>query len=179
MDLPQHTNDSMCKDARRKPALSMGDVRVSQPIAMVEWACNTTAGARHHLSFLIQDVIKWISFCKNPAYEALQVCASISVSKRYNFHPPYLVTFVNTLFFCFLPKYLGIPVLTKYFVNICLLVSWGKPQFLLFYLNFRPIVHPKYIKIHIKAFCRYQKYLSFATVDTPVTVLGAEQFVFP
>ena len=116
------------------------------------------------------------------AYEALQAGASISVSKLDNFHLRYLVTFVNTLFFCFVPKYLGIPVLTKYFVKICLFVSWGRLNFLLFYLNFRPLLHPQYMKILIKAFqqsCRYGKYLSFATLDTPVAVLGAEQFVFP
>ena len=53
---------------------------------------------------------------------------------------------------------------------------------MLFYLNFQPLLHPKYIKIPIKAFqqnCRYGKYLSFATLDIPVTVLGAEHFVFP
>ena len=115
-------------------------------------------------------------------YDTLQPCASISVSKLYNFHLPYLVTFVVTLFFWFFQKYLGIPVLTKNFVKICLFVSWGRPQFLLFYLNFRPLLHPKYMNILIKVFpqrYRYGKYLSFATFDTPVTVLGDEQFVFP
>ena len=33
------------------------------------------------------------------------------------------VTFVNKLFFCFVPKYLGLPVLTKYFVKNSLFVS--------------------------------------------------------
>ena len=54
--------------------------------------------------------------------------------------------------------------------------------FMLFYRNFRPLLQPKYIKFLIKAFsqsCRYGKYLFFATLDTPVAVLGAEQFVFP
>ena len=57
----------------------------------------------------------------------------------------------------------------------------GRPQFLLFYLNFWPLLHSKYIKIFIKAFqqsCRYDKYLSLATL-VPVTVSGAEQLVFP
>ena len=50
--------------------------------------------------------------------ETLQACASISVSKLYNFHFPYLVTFVNQFFsFCFVPKYLGLPLHTKYFVK--------------------------------------------------------------
>ena len=38
------------------------------------------------------------------------------------------------------------------------------------------------MKIDIKAFLqswRYGKYLSFATLVTPVTDLGAEQFAFP
>ena len=37
-------------------------------------------------------------------------------------------------------------------------------------------------EIHKKAFpqsCRYGKYLSFAALVTPKTVLGAEQFAFP
>ena len=115
-------------------------------------------------------------------YDTLQACASISVSRLYNFHLPYLVTFANTLFFCFVPKYLGTRILTQNFVNICLFVSWRRPQFLLFYLNFLPLLHQKYMKILNKAFpqsCRYGKYFSFATLDNPVTVLGAEQFVFP
>ena len=114
-------------------------------------------------------------------YEALQAGVSIWVSKLYNFHLPYLVTFVNTLLFFFFPTYLGIPVLTKYFVKNNLFVSWGRPKFVLFYLNFRPLLHPKYIKIVIKAFpqsCRYGKYFLFSILDTPVTVLRAEQFVF-
>ena len=61
-------------------------------------------------------------------------------------------------------------------------MSWGRPQFLLFYPNFGPLLHLQYMKIHKKAFsqsCRYGKYLSFATLVTPITVLGAEQFAFP
>ena len=37
------------------------------------------------------------------------------------------------------------------------------------------------LKIHIEDFsesCRYGKYLSFAALATPITVLGAEQFAF-
>ena len=61
-------------------------------------------------------------------------------------------------------------------------LSWGTPPFLLFYINFRPLLHPKYIKILIKAFlqsCIFGKYILFATLDIPVPVLGAEQLVFP
>ena len=90
--------------------------------------------------------------------------------------------FLNTLFFCFVPKYLGIPVLTKYFATIWLFLSWGRPPFLLFYPNFRPFLHPKYIKNLIKAFlqnCRYGKYLSFATLHTTVTELGLSNLYFP
>ena len=66
-------------------------------------------------------VIVWtILICQVFTYEALQACASISVSKLYNFHLPYLVTFFNTFLFCLVPKYLEIPVVTKYFVKICL-----------------------------------------------------------
>ena len=70
----------------------------------------------------------------------------------YNFHLPYLVTFLNTLFFCFVPKYLGIPVLTEYFVNNCLFPSWGRPPFLLSYPNFWPLLHHKYKKCSLKPF---------------------------
>ena len=80
------------------------------------------------------------------------------------------------------PKYLGLPLLTKYFVKKCLSVSWGRPQFLLFYPNFGPLLHLQYMKIHKNTFPwsrRYGKYLSFATLVTPITVLGAEQFAFP
>ena len=59
-------------------------------------------------------------------YETLQACASISVLKLYKFHLPYLVTFVNKLVFWFFPNYLGLPVLTKYFVkmvSLCLEVG--------------------------------------------------------
>ena len=59
----------------------------------------------------------------NSLYDTLQACASISVSKLYNIHLPYLVTFVNKLFFGFVPEYLGLPVLTKYFVKNCFFVS--------------------------------------------------------
>ena len=61
-------------------------------------------------------------------------------------------------------------------------MSWGKPQFLLFYPNIGPLLHLQYTKIHKKAFSqsyRYGKYLSFAALFTPITVLGAEQFAFP
>ena len=106
----------------------------------------------------------------------LQACASISVSKLCNFHLPYLVNFVKNLYSVFSPKYLGLPVLTKYFVPKKLFVSWGRPSFLLFYLNFGPLLHLQYMKFTKKAFlqsCRYGKYCSFATLVTPITVLGA------
>ena len=82
---------------------------------------------------------------------------------------------------CF-PKYLGLPVLKKYFVKNCLFVSWGRPQFSLFYPNIGPLLHLQYLKIHKKALpqsYRYGKYLSFAALVTPITFLGAEQFAFP
>ena len=112
----------------------------------------------------------------------MQACASISVSKLCNFPIPCLVNCVNNLVFCFSPKYLGLPVLTKYFVKNSLFVSWGKPQFSLFYPNIGPLLHLQYMKIHKNTFpwsCRYGKYRSFATLVTPITVLGAEQFAFP
>ena len=61
-------------------------------------------------------------------------------------------------------------------------MSWAKHTFLLFYLNFGPLLHLQYMNIHIEAFpqsYRYGKYISFETLVTPVTVLGAEQFAFP
>ena len=74
------------------------------------------------------------------------------------------------LFPCFVPKYLGLPVLTKYFVKNCSFVSWAKYQFSLFYFNFGPLLHLQYLKIHMEAFpqsWRYGKYLSFATKVNP------------
>ena len=53
---------------------------------------------------------------------------------------------------------------------------------MIFYLDFGPLWHLQWMKIHIEDFpqsCRYGKYLSFATLVTPITVLGAEQFAFP
>ena len=114
--------------------------------------------------------------------ETLQACASISVSKLCNFPLPCLVNFVNIYYSVCFPKYLRLPVLTKYFVKNCLFVSWGRPQFSLLYLNIGPLLHLQYTKIHKKAFSqsyRYGKYLSFAALVTPITFLGAEQFVFP
>ena len=61
-------------------------------------------------------------------------------------------------------------------------LSWGRPQFSLFYPNFGSLLHLQYMKIHKKAFpqnCRYGKYLSFASLFTPINVLGVEQFAFP
>ena len=61
-------------------------------------------------------------------------------------------------------------------------MSWGRPQFSLFYPNIGPLLHLQYLKIHKKAFpqsYRYGKYLSFAALVTPITVLGAEKFAFP
>ena len=80
---------------------------------------------------------------------------------------PIFYQFCEKLIFCFPPKYLGLPVLTKYFVKKIVCVhfytcnTWHSQK---------------------KAFpqsCRYGKYLSFATLVTPITVLGAEQFAFP
>ena len=104
--------------------------------------------------------------------ETLQACTSISVSKLCNFHLPYLVTFVNKLVFCFpLPKFTS-----------CLFVSWGRPQFSLFYHNLGPLLHLQYMKTHADAFSKSRrcgKNLSFATLVTHITVLGAEQFALP
>ena len=61
-------------------------------------------------------------------------------------------------------------------------VSWGRPHFSVLTLNFGPLLHLHYIKIHIEAFTqswRYGRYISFATLVTPIPVLGAEQFAFP
>ena len=107
---------------------------------------------------------------------------STQLSILCNFPLPCLVNFMNNLVFCFSPKYLGFTVLTKYFIKNYLFLSWGRPQFSLFYPNFGPLLHLQYMKIHKTAFpqsCRYGKYRSFATLFTHITVLGAEQFAFP
>ena len=52
----------------------------------------------------------------------------------------------------------------------------------LFSLNFGPLLHLQCMNIQIEAFpqsCRYGKYLSFASLVNPITVLGAEQFAIP
>ena len=83
------------------------------------------------------------------AYDTLQAWASISVSKLYNFHLPYVVTFVNKLFFCFVPR-----ITSSYKISCknCLFVSWGRPQFSLFYHTSGPLWHLQYMKMHIEAF---------------------------
>ena len=65
------------------------------------------------------------------------------------------------LFSCYVPKYLGLPVLIKYFCQI---------YFFLCYRNFVSLLHLQYMKIHIEAFPQS----SFVTFVNPVTVLGAE-----
>ena len=58
-------------------------------------------------------------------------------------------------------------------------MSWGRPQV---YTNCGLLLYLQYMKIHIEAFppsCRYGKYLSFASLVTPITVLGVEQFAIP
>ena len=122
--------------------------------------------------------------CLALGYEILQACTSILVSKLCKFHLPNLVNFVNKLVVCFppLPYCLGLPVFTKKIVNNCLYVSWGRPQFLLFFPNFGPLLRLQYMIIHIEACplsCRYGEYISFASLITPITVLGTEQFAFP
>ena len=90
----------------------------------------------------------------------MQACSS----KLCNFHLPSLVSFVNKLFFCLVPKYLELPVLKNIFCKKKLFVSWGRPHFLLFYLNFGPLLHLHFMKIHIDAFpqsCRYSKVHDF------------------
>ena len=47
----------------------------------------------------------------------MQAFTSISVSKLCYFHLPYLVNFVKNKYSVFSPKYLALPVLTKYFVK--------------------------------------------------------------
>ena len=65
--------------------------------------------------------------------------------------------------------------------NVCLCPEEGL-NVLLCYLRFGPLLHLQYMQIHIEAFpqnCRHGKYLSCATLVTPINVLGAEQFAFP
>ena len=90
-------------------------------------------------------------------YEALQACASMLVSKRCNFHPPYWVTFEK------------IANSYKIFIKKNSFVSWAQPQF-----PFLPKLHLKYMKIDSVAFtqsCKDVKYLSFTTLD-PCNCLG-------
>ena len=78
--------------------------------------------------------------------------------------------------------YLGLPVLTKYFVIFNCLCPEEGLNFCFVYLYFGPLLHLQYMNIHIQNFsksCRYGKYYSFETLITHVTVLGAEKFLFP
>ena len=61
-------------------------------------------------------------------------------------------------------------------------MSWGRPPFSFFKPNVGPLLQLQYMEFTKKAFpqiCRYGKYLSFETLITPITVLGAEQCAFP
>ena len=77
----------------------------------------------------------------------------------------------NILFFS--PKYLGLPVLTKYFVKKNSLCPEEGLNFCYFNLT---LGHFFTFNTWHSQSCRYGKYLSFATFVTPITVLGAEQF---
>ena len=96
--------------------------------------------------------------------------------------PPIFGQFCEKLIFCFSPKYLGLTVLTKYFVNKNVVCFLRKALIfvILSYLwsTFTPSIHD----IHKKAFlqsCRYGEYLSVATLVIHIPVFGAEQFAFP
>ena len=57
----------------------------------------------------------------------------------------YLVNFVKNEYSVFSPKYLGLPVLTKYFVKKNWFVFRGRPPFSLFKPNFGPLLHLQYM----------------------------------
>ena len=68
---------------------------------------------------------------RNRARDIASLCIILSL-KTVQISPPILGHFCEKLIFCFSPKNLGLPVLTKYFVKNKLFVLWGRPPFLLF-----------------------------------------------
>ena len=95
--------------------------------------------------------------------------------------PPIFGKFCEKLIFSFSPKYLGLPVPTKYFVkNVCLCLEEGL-HFCCFNLTLGHFYTFNTWNSQTKNFpqsCRYGKYHLFATLVTPITGLGAEKFSF-
>ena len=85
-------------------------------------------------------------------WDIASLCINLSL-KTVQLAPPIFGQFcekTNILFFS--PKYLGLPVLTKYFVKQNCFLSWGRPPFLLFYPNFGSLLHLQYMKFTKKLF---------------------------
>ena len=82
--------------------------------------------------------------------------------KMMQLSPPILSHFWKKVFACFVPNYIVLTVLTKYFIKQISFVSWVLPQFPVFYPHFEPLFHLKYITVNIES-----------TLSTLVTVLGA------
>ena len=114
-------------------------------------------------------------------HEPLEDCALLWVSKQCKLHPPYWVIIERTNFFFFVPNYLGVPVITKYFIKICLFVSWAKSHFFssspLLWGSLTPRLH-EHFYWSLFTRCRYGKYLLLSNLFTLVTVFGVEQVAF-
>ena len=76
----------------------------------------------------------------------------------------HIKSFEQKIYSCLVLKYLGLPVLTKYFIQICLFVSWARPQFFCPYFktSLTSEVHEK---------------LHWSQPSHPCNCLGAIQFV--
>ena len=101
--------------------------------------------------------------------------------KTVQLSPPIFGKFCEKLILCFSPKYIGLPVLTKYIFLKQLCPEEGR-NFCYSNLTLGHFYTFNTWNSHKKIFsqsCRYGKYLSFATFVTPITVLRAEQFAFP
>ena len=75
-------------------------------------------------------------------------------------------------FFCYVPKYLGIPVVTKYFKTfVCLCPEVGL-DFCYFTLTFSHFYTQNTWQFSFPHSCRYGKYLSFANLRCPCNGFG-------
>ena len=106
--------------------------------------------------------------------------ASISALKLFNFHLTFLVPFVYKLFFCFVLKYLRLPVLTKYIVKNFFLCFEEGLNFCYFTLTLGHSYTYNAWKFKIIPFHKLvdMVYFIFATLIPPLTALGDEQFAF-
>ena len=97
-------------------------------------------------------------------YKALQACASISVSKLYNFHLPYLLTFVSTLF---LGKHYFLAENSEILIFAIYLVWKGH-----FFVEKRHVsAWPRILIWNLKVFCWCDKHTYFVTYRHSILVL--------